>query len=250
MLPPEDGLFQGLRKLEYDLEFHAHAEAILKHDFAGIAEELDTVLADFKLNVSELIASGGGVSEPTQRLRKALDVSGWKKHVFNITKSVDGQAREATSHEVDHYWQQEQTAIALELEWNNKDTFFDRDLENFKRLHVESAISVGIIITRGKSFHESLKELVLGYCKRHDINSFDKLKDHEIPRTERQLKGIEKALTGGKSFEEAFSNQFVSDKFGESTTHWKKLQEKVHRGAGGSCPLVLVGWPKGIIEED
>ena len=35
--------------------------------------------------------------------------------------------------------------IALEIEWNNKDPFFDRDLENFKRLHAEGAISVGIV---------------------------------------------------------------------------------------------------------
>jgi Restriction endonuclease BglII len=33
--------------------------------------------------------------------------------------------------------------VALEIEWNNKDPFFDRDLENFKRLHAEGAISVG-----------------------------------------------------------------------------------------------------------
>src|SRR5262249_14440838 len=31
--------------------------------------------------------------------------------------------------------------IALEIEWNNKDPFFDRDLENFKRLHSDGAIS-------------------------------------------------------------------------------------------------------------
>lgn len=41
--------------------------------------------------------------------------------------------------------------LALEIEWNNKDPFFDRDLENFKRLHAEGAISVGVLITRGAS---------------------------------------------------------------------------------------------------
>ncbi|HSV23752.1 MAG TPA: BglII/BstYI family type II restriction endonuclease [Xanthobacteraceae bacterium] len=41
--------------------------------------------------------------------------------------------------------------MALEIEWNNKDSFFDRDLENFKRLHADGAISVGIIVMRGHS---------------------------------------------------------------------------------------------------
>ena len=33
--------------------------------------------------------------------------------------------------------------IALEIEWNNKAPLFDRDLENFKRLHAEGGISIG-----------------------------------------------------------------------------------------------------------
>ena len=38
--------------------------------------------------------------------------------------------------------------IALELEWNNKDPFFDRDLSNFRLLFDLRAVSVGVIITR------------------------------------------------------------------------------------------------------
>ena len=41
--------------------------------------------------------------------------------------------------------------VALEIEWNNKDPFFDRDLENFKRLHADrwGHQASGIIVTRG-----------------------------------------------------------------------------------------------------
>jgi hypothetical protein len=243
-------LFKELDKLNYDLQFQGHAEAILIHDFPDVADGLDKVVADFKIKASELIAGGGGESGPTQRLRRSLVESGWHKHVFNITKTVDGETRELSTHEIDHFWKLDTTAIALELEWNNKDTFFDRDLENFKRLHIDSAISIGIIITRGKTFHDNLSRLVEDYCRRHGINSFEDLEEAGITRTSRQTQIIQTGLDQGKAFGEVFSKQFVADKFGEATTHWRKLQERVARGAGGSCPLVLIGWSKDIIQED
>ena len=46
--------------------------------------------------------------------------------------------------EVDHVRSFERCRIALEIEWNNKDPFYDRDLENYKRLHADGAISVAI----------------------------------------------------------------------------------------------------------
>ena len=39
--------------------------------------------------------------------------------------------------------------IAVEMEWNNKDPFYDRDLINFQALHQEGAIAIGVIVTRG-----------------------------------------------------------------------------------------------------
>lgn len=39
--------------------------------------------------------------------------------------------------------------VAVEMEWNNKDPFYDRDLINFQALHHEGAIAIGVIITRG-----------------------------------------------------------------------------------------------------
>ena len=59
--------------------------------------------------------------------------------------------------------------VALEIEWNNKDPFFDRDLENFKRLHVDGAISVGIIVTRGRSLQEGMRDMVQCFIEEHQI---------------------------------------------------------------------------------
>lgn len=49
------------------------------------------------------------------------------------------------------------------------------------------------------------------------------------------------------AFREAFTSVFVSDKFGEATTHWRKLEDRVRRGVGNPCPLLLVGLPLSII---
>ena len=49
------------------------------------------------------------------------------------------------------------------------------------------------------------------------------------------------------AFREAFTNKFVADKFGEATTHWRKLEDRVHRGVGNPCPLVLIGLPDSIV---
>jgi hypothetical protein len=48
----------------------------------------------------------------------------------------------------------------------------------------------------------------------------------------------------------AWVDQFVSDKFGAATTHWRKLEDRVHRGIGNPCPLVLVGLPASIVTFD
>ena len=48
-------------------------------------------------------------------------------------------------------------------------------------------------------------------------------------------------------FAGAFSKSFVADKFGKSTTHWRKLEERIQRGLGSPCPLLLIGLPSSVI---
>jgi len=47
---------------------------------------------------------------------------------------------------MDHVRTFESGTIAVETEWNNKDPFYDRDLENFKRLHAEGAIYLFFVL--------------------------------------------------------------------------------------------------------
>jgi hypothetical protein len=48
-------------------------------------------------------------------------------------------------------------------------------------------------------------------------------------------------------FQDAFSDLLVSDRFGEATTHWRKLEDRVRRGMGNRCPLVPIKFPFSII---
>lgn len=63
-----------------------------------------------------------------------------------------------------------------------------------------------------------------------------------------QRQQIQKDLDREVPFARAWSRKFTSDKFGQATTHWSKLIDRVHRGVGNPCPLVLIGLPPTIID--
>jgi hypothetical protein len=52
--------------------------------------------------------------------------------------------------------------VALEVEWNNKDPFFGRDLSNFRLLFDLRAIDVGVIITRASELQGIFNQLGKG----------------------------------------------------------------------------------------
>src|SRR4051812_4006823 len=120
-------MFEELLAAGFQVEFHSHAEAILQVDFPEVAAQLEKILIASTIPIEEIIGSGGGETKGTQRLRRALNSYGWVKHNFEIQRTIDGVPRESISHEVDHIARFEKGVIALEIEWNNKDPFFDRD---------------------------------------------------------------------------------------------------------------------------
>ncbi len=240
-------MFEQLVADGFQVEFHSHAKAILSIDFPIAVSELDEILARVSIPIAEIVGSGGGETKATQRLRHALAAAHWKKTNFVIDKVINGVRRESQSHEVDHVRQCENGVVALEIEWNNKDPFFDRDLENFKRLHAEGAISVGVIVTRGVSLQDRMTELIRRFAAEHAIDSFDKLAALGLNPTPRQKLAVESRTTRGVSFAEAWAAPFVADKFGQATTHWRKLADRVRRGVGNPCPLLLIGLPASVV---
>ncbi|TAM77555.1 restriction endonuclease [bacterium] len=231
----------------FEVEFHGHAEAILSIDFPQALEELDHTLCGIALAVESLVRGGGGEHELTQGLRHKLATLGWQKHNFEIKKFIDGVERESISHEVDHVRNFDHGKVALEIEWNNKDPFFDRDLENFKRLHSEAAISVGIIVTRGTSLQDGLRAKVLQFAQSRNIQSFQDLIPFGVSPTARQDSLVSRLARNGRTFAEAWAEVFVSDKFGQATTHWRKLEDRIRRGVGNPCPLLLIGIPETVL---
>jgi hypothetical protein len=198
----------------------------------------------------QIIQSGGGQAESTMHLRDRLYACGWPKHEFVVQTVVDGREREATSHEIDHVLRCSEGTLALEIEWNNKDPFFDRDLENFQRLHAQGAISVGIMITRGSSMQAALVDIVAQTLRREGILDARELEAWGVKeRTRRQTKNLENLIEAQVPFAEAFAKSFVADKFGQSTTHWAKLEARLRRGVGNPCPLLLIGLPSSIVSD-
>lgn len=246
--------FQALQAKGFDVLFQAHARSILAGEFPQAMVEIAQVLNHTTLPITEIIGSGGGETKFTQRLRKSLAEKGWKKHVFEIGKTIDGVQRESTSHEVDHVKNYAGVgSLAIEIEWNNKDPFYDRDLENFKRLHAEGAISVGVIVTRGKSLQDSLWTAVHRFAIERGITSIDKLTENGISPTPKQRANILRRTNRSKdpvAFADAWTDNFVSNKFGQATTHWEKLIHRVERGVGNPCPLLLIGLPASMLVFD
>ncbi len=138
-----------LRK-NYELHEWKHACAILSTDFKAELAELTEVLSKFRLLKSAVGMGGGNKGPMAKALDGALLTLGWKPKNFDTKVVLDGKPIESPTHEIDCFKNQ----IALEIEWNNKDPFFDRDLNNFRLLFELRAISVGIIVTRCTHLHE------------------------------------------------------------------------------------------------
>lgn len=242
-------MLAALEEAGFDVATRNHASAILSVDFPQETADLVQALLEFKIEIPELIGGGGGEAVFTQRLRRTLYELGWPKHTFRVSTSVDGVPRMGIGHEVDHVARGEGGTLALEIEWNNKDPFYDRDLESFQRLHVQSAVSVGIIVTRGASLQSSFVRRIGDFLHREGVTYEEDLLAFGVTeRTAAQRKSVAHMRDGGASFVEAFTQTFVASKYGQSTTHWRKLEERIERGVGNPCPLLLIGLPEACLE--
>src|SRR5690349_20807820 len=121
-------MLSKLNEQGFEVQFESHAAAILEKDFPNALADIEQVLSAVQIPILEIIGSGGGETKATQRLRRAFDLLEWRKKIFEIKKIINGVERESISHEVDHAKTFDHgKVVALEIEWNNKDPFFDRD---------------------------------------------------------------------------------------------------------------------------
>ena len=117
-----------------------------------------SVLTEFRLKKSWITKPGGRKSKVSEYIDNYLYKRGWVEKEFRTQVVVDDNTMDTPTHKVDCF----KNRVALEIEWNNKDPFYDRDLNNFRLLFDLWAISVGVIITRCDELQEIFNALGRG----------------------------------------------------------------------------------------
>jgi len=161
---------------KYQIQEWRHASAILEKDFPNEWNEIIDVLSRFRLLRSEILEPGGGKSPIANRIDRRFNELGWAETSFDTGIIVDNVERDSPTHKVDNF----KNGVAVEVEWNNKDPFFDRDLNNFRLLFDLRVISVGVIITRCSNLQILFDELGKGKSYGASTTHWNKL----IPRLE------------------------------------------------------------------
>lgn len=128
----------------YEVHEWRHACAILSQDFPEEFADLIDTLTNFRLYRSSIVLPGGRKSPISNWIDRQLYDKGWEEKQFQTRIVVDDRSMDTPTHKIDCY----KNMVGIEIEWNNKDPFYDRDLNNFRLLFELRAISVGVIITR------------------------------------------------------------------------------------------------------
>ena len=167
-------LFPRNIRNKYEIHEWNHAIAVLRNDFPEEWGDLIAALSEFRLKKSEILTPGGRKSKIATSIDSKLLDRGWVEKGFDIKINVDESERESPTHKVDCF----KNRVAIEVEWNNKDPFYDRDLNNFRLLFDLRVISVGVIITRSDELQGIFGELGKGHSYGASTTHISKL----IPR--------------------------------------------------------------------
>lgn len=160
----------------YECHEWKHASAIMTQDFPAEWADLLALLTAFRLRRSWIVSGGGNKTRLAAWVDGFLSRRGWVEKQFQTAIEVDGRRMDAPTHKVDCF----KNGIALEIEWNNKDPFYDRDLNNFRLLFDLRAMSVGIILTRSSELQEIFNQLGRGSSYGNSTTHMAKL----LPRIE------------------------------------------------------------------
>lgn len=160
----------------YECHEWKHASAILSQDFPSEWTDILGVLTAFRLKKSWIAVGGGNKSKLSGFIDTFLTNRGWVEKQFQTAIEVDGARIDSPTHKIDCF----RNGVALEIEWNNKDPFFDRDLNNFRLLFDLRAVSVGVIITRADELQDIFNDLGRGSSYGNSTTHMSKL----LPRIE------------------------------------------------------------------
>lgn len=155
----------------YEIHEWRHASAVLTKDFAQEWAEICEVLSSFRLLKSRIVVPGGSKSLIAAAIDEPLTKLGWEEREFDTAIVVDGESTESPTHKVDCF----KGKVGLEIEWNNKDPFYDRDLNNFRLLFDLRALSVGVIVTRCDALQAIFNKLGKGKSYGNSTTHMSKL---------------------------------------------------------------------------
>ncbi len=169
-------LLSDFIRQNYEIHEWKHACAILKEDFSHEWHDIISVLESFRLKKSWIVTPGGRKSKISGYIDGFLYDRGWVEKEFETKVTVDDHTMDTPTHKIDCF----KNRVALEIEWNNKDPFYDRDLNNFRLLFDLRAISVGVIITRCDDLQNIFNDLGRGTSYGASTTHMSKL----LPRIE------------------------------------------------------------------
>ncbi|SLN55468.1 BglII/BstYI family type II restriction endonuclease [Ruegeria meonggei] len=262
----KSGLIQ-LKEAGWEIQSINFADVIIREEFYTELEELAQILTVSQFSIEDsIIKRGGGLADQTQELTAALNDKDWWKNNITVSNTIEFQGQfepivsSSTSHEIDHLKKNASgQLIALEIEWNNKDEFFDRDFQSIRRLYELNVIDLGIIITRSQHLEDGLLQMISHYFEKWGIQKledFSKLHRHFTDHqgrdkfsfpTNAQAKAILAAERHPeKSFAQASAEVFKVNKFGGTTTNWRQLQKRVQRRDAGRTPMLFLGMPQSM----
>lgn len=142
----------------YEMHQWRNGLAILTAARPNEWRDITDVLECFSFTRSEVLTPGGSKGLMAGKLDAHFTRLGWVEKKFDTKIVVDGAEYVTPTHKIDCY----KNRVALEVEWNNKDPFFDRDLNNFRLLFDLRAIDVGVIITRCSELQQIFNRLGRG----------------------------------------------------------------------------------------
>ena len=211
----------------YEVHSYRNAARILATACRAEFDELTSELLQFRIDTSQVVASGGNKSQIAKAIDQRLHPYGWAetriKGDLLIRKLYTEKARRAfksgsrkgeekienisrediyllrgvvDGHKVDFV----KNRVAFDLEWNSKDQTFDRDLYAMRTFYECGIVSAGVLLTRSKELVPLFREI----AQRVRIERF-------------------------------------GSTFGASTTWMGKLTYRLDAGRGGGCPILALG---------
>jgi hypothetical protein len=139
----------------YEIEEWRNATGVLQTAHPSEWQDIIDCLRAFRFLRSEVLKGGGRKSKIPERIDRFLAPRGWAEKRFSTRIRVDDREWDSPTHKVDCV----KGSVGLEIEWNNKDPFFDRDLNNFRLLFDLRVLDVGVIVTRATHLQEIFSSL-------------------------------------------------------------------------------------------